>query len=111
MSDVACVMEMNDQYDLQTGEVMKAVLREDSNCVDVGCHKGAFLREALRLSPKGTHFAFEPLPNFYDGLCKVFRRCPNVRILSVALSDTKRQSSFQHVISHPGYSGLRRRPN
>jgi MoaA/NifB/PqqE/SkfB family radical SAM enzyme len=42
------VEDKNRQYDIQTLEVMKRVLQNDSNCVDVGCHQGSILREMLR---------------------------------------------------------------
>ncbi|MEJ5989178.1 FkbM family methyltransferase [Ramlibacter sp. PS3R-8] len=96
-------------YDLQTLQVMQRVLREDSNCVDVGCHQGSMLEEMLRLSPRGTHFAFEPLPAMYAGLRKKFGHLPNVHLHDCALSDADGTTSFQHVVSNPAYSGLRRR--
>jgi len=68
VASVSSVADKNRLYDIQTLEIMKRVLREDSNCVDVGCHQGSILREMLRLAPKGTHFAFEPLPGMYEGL-------------------------------------------
>lgn len=66
------VEDKNLLYDIQTFEVMKRVLREDSNCVDVGCHKGNILRLMMHLAPKGTHFAFEPLPKMYQELLESF---------------------------------------
>lgn len=50
-------------YDQQTVEVMRLVLENNSNCVDVGCHKGEILDEVIKLAPEGLHFAFEPLPD------------------------------------------------
>ena len=38
------------------------VLREDSCAVDVGAHQGLFLREMVRVAPRGRHVAFEALP-------------------------------------------------
>lgn len=96
-------------YDLQTLEVMKRVLRDDSNCVDVGCHQGSILKEMLRLAPRGTHFAFEPLPGLYAGLRATFGSVANVRLHDYALSDVAGTTSFQHVVSNPAYSGLRQR--
>jgi FkbM family methyltransferase len=101
--------EKNRVYDIQTVEVMKRVLQEDSNCVDVGCFQGSILREMLRLAPKGTHFAFEPLPGMYEGLLESFGHYENLHLYDLALSDTEGMTSFQHVVSNPGYSGLRRR--
>lgn len=102
-------MDKNRQYDTQTIEVMKRVLTEDSNCVDIGCHEGSILAEILRFSPKGTHFAFEPLPAMYQGLLKTFGDIENLSIYDFALSDTEGVFSFQHVVSNPGYSGFLKR--
>jgi hypothetical protein len=51
--------DQNLLYDIQTLEVMKRVLRKDSNCVDVGCHHGSILKMQMHFAPKGAHFAFE----------------------------------------------------
>jgi FkbM family methyltransferase len=96
-------------YDIQTVKVMKRVLREDSNCIDVGCHQGSMLREILRFAPNGNHFAFEPLPGMYQDLSKSFGNLSNIQIYNCALSDNEGTTSFQHVTSNPGYSGLRQR--
>jgi FkbM family methyltransferase len=85
------------------------VLREDSNCVDVGCNRGGILREMLRFAPKGTHFAFEPIPEVYEGLLESFGSIANLHLYDCALSDTAETTSFVHVVSNSGYSGLRRR--
>ena len=99
----------NRQYDIQTLAVMKRVLRNDSNCVDVGCHQGSILREMLRLAPEGTYFAFEPLPGMYQGLLESFGGFADIHLYDCALSDTEGTTSFQHVVSNPGYSGFRQR--
>lgn len=96
-------------YDAQTFAVMRRVLRTDSNCIDVGCHVGTILKEMMRLAPRGTHFAFEPIPELYQGLLKSFGAIPNLHCHETALSDTTGTSGFQHVVSNPGYSGFRRR--
>jgi len=93
------------QYDRQTLAIMKRVLRSDSNCVDVGCHRGKILASISKLAPRGVHFAFEPLPPFCEGLRKRF---PTVQIHEVALSDHHGSASFCHVVDAPGLSGLRR---
>lgn len=96
-------------YDLQTVEVMKRVLKDDSNCIDVGCHQGTVLKEILRFSPKGTHFAFEPIPEMYQELVNTFGNLPRLHFYDCALGDIEGTTSFQHVQSNPGYSGLRKR--
>jgi FkbM family methyltransferase len=103
------VQDKNRLYDLETIQVMRRVLTRSSNCIDVGCHQGSILTEMLQLAPAGTHFAFEPLPDLYQGLRGSFGALANVRLHEVALSDVAGRTSFQHVVSNPGYSGLLRR--
>lgn len=97
---------LNTAYDKQTVEVFRRALTRDSTCVDVGCHAGTILREMLHCAPDGSHYAFEPLPSFYQYLEATF---PSVQLYNLALSDTAGESTFQHVTSNPGYSGLRQR--
>jgi FkbM family methyltransferase len=99
----------NRMYDVQTVEVMKQVLQQDANCIDVGCHAGSVLREMLRLAPRGTHFAFEPIPDLHGRLVETFGGLANLHLYQLALSDTQGVASFQHVVSNPAFSGLRRR--
>ena len=94
------------QYDRETVDVMTRLLRRNSSCVDVGAHNGTILRTMLELSPKGTHFAFEPLPHLAARLRATF---PTVRVHEVALSDYAGQASFVHVENDAAYSGLRPR--
>lgn len=99
----------NSSYDLQTRKVMEIWLRRSFNCVDVGCHEGLFLAQMLELAPLGRHFAFEPLPGFQQQLASRFGADARVRLFDCALSDSASEVSFQHVITNPGYSGLRTR--
>jgi FkbM family methyltransferase len=98
--------EKNNRYDAETLAVMKRILKENSNCVDVGAHSGSILHLMLECAPRGQHFAFEPLPDFAKGLRASF---PQVRVFELALSDTAGQVSFQRVVARPAYSGIRRR--
>jgi len=107
--DRSATGEMSDEYDVQTLAVMQRVLHNDSNCVDVGCHQGSILAEMLRFAPRGTHFAFEPIPLLYQGLRESFRNVANLELYDCALSDTAGDAAFQHVVSNPGYSGFRKR--
>ena len=93
------------RYDQHTRQIMVKVLKSSSNCVDVGCHRGSVLISMIKTAPQGTHHAFEPIP----GLASMLRqRFPTVDVHEIALSDTQGHASFQHVVSAPGYSGLRR---
>ena len=106
------VSEINARYDAQTSEVLARVLTPDSNCLDIGAHTGSILKLMLRHAPGGRHMAFEPLPHLAVQLRRDF---PEVGVFQVALSDMTGSTTFEHVVSNPSYSGLRRwrydRPN
>lgn len=94
-------------YDRQTFEVMSRVLTQHgSSFVDVGCNKGDILRHAVRISPTGRHWAFEPLPELHSRLKSEFS---SVNVFNLALSDRRGETTFQHVISCPALSGLLKR--
>lgn len=102
----AGLAELNTNYDLQTVEVLRRVLRSDSNCVDVGAHEGAILEPMVAIAPAGAHHAFEPLPHL---AARLRRRFPGVTIHEAAAADRSGTAEFQHVENDPAYSGLRRR--
>ena len=56
---------LNQRYDKQTKRIMQIVLEDESTFIDVGSHKGEVLELALKISKKGKHFAFEPIPNLF----------------------------------------------
>lgn len=97
---------LNRRYDKCTMRIMARVLAPDSNAVDVGCHTGQMLKRILSLAPRGRHFAFEPIPGLAQELR---RRFPAVAVHEIALSETDGVATFQHVVSRPAYSGLKRR--
>jgi FkbM family methyltransferase len=99
----------NALYDSQAFAVMGRVLRADSNAVDVGCHRGAYLSEMLRLAPHGIHYAFEPLPDMFDALWAVYGGLDTVVLSSSALGNEPGLREFLHVLEHPQFSGYRRR--
>lgn len=101
--------DLNIRYDLQTAEVLERVLQPGSNCVDVGCHEGKFLDDMRRLSPKGLHYAFEPLPHMHAALAMKYAGTTNVNLQAAALSNGSGTTTFQHVVTNPGYSGVLRR--
>lgn len=96
--------EMRDNRFME--QIIAYVLKEGSNCIDVGSFRGDFLRHFLRFAPAGQHYAFEPIPDLAENLRKTFS---NVRVRETALSNAEGKTSFHHVVSNPGYSGLRRR--
>lgn len=97
----------NLRYDRLTKSIMKKYLKIDSNCIDVGCHKGEILEMMLNFSPKGSHFAFEPIPYLYKDLKQKFQ--DQATVYPYALSDTKGNTTFNLVKNAPAYSGLKQR--
>jgi FkbM family methyltransferase len=97
----------NLKYDRLTGQLMRQVLKAESNCVDVGCHKGEVLQTMLALAPKGRHYAFEPLPHFYTALKKTYGH--KATIYPYALANTAGTAGFTYVKNAPAYSGLKQR--
>lgn len=97
------IWALSEQYDRQTVEVMKRILRPESTAVDVGAHAGAILREMFSVAPQGRHFAFEPLPNFAASLSQNY---PEARVHAVALSDSNATGTFHYVVNSPAESGL-----
>lgn len=99
----------NHRYDMLATRILKKYCRPDSNCVDVGAHQGEFLRSFLRFAPQGTHFAFEPLPYFFNRLNTRFAKYSNCKIYNYALSNSEGLSPFNYVVTNPAYSGIRKR--
>lgn len=97
----------NLEYDRLTRQVIKKIVNNNSVCVDVGCHKGEILDLFLKNAPAGNHFAFEPLPYYYERLVRKYG--DSCKILPYALSDHDGISGFQFVKNAPAFSGIRRR--
>jgi FkbM family methyltransferase len=98
----------NQKYDTQTKQVIARVCAPESNCVDVGCHKGEVLDLIREASPKGKLFGFEPIPLLAE-LLKTKYAYTNCTIIDCALSNETGTSSFNYVVSNPSYSGLKKR--
>ncbi|MFK7968998.1 MAG: FkbM family methyltransferase [Bacteroidia bacterium] len=98
----------NQKYDRLTQQVIAKVCKPESNCVDVGCHKGEVMDHILEAAPNGTHFGFEPIPDLYQGLIELYKD-KDVKVYDVALSDSIGSTTFNYVISNPSYSGLQKR--
>lgn len=97
----------NMKYDRLTSIILEMSLRKDSNCIDIGCHKGEILDKMLTFSVNGKHYGFEPIPYLYEDLEKKYDT--NVSILPYALSDKTEKSNFKIVKNSLGYSGLKTR--
>ncbi len=79
-------------------------LRSDSNCLDVGANRGLFLRDFQRVAPHGHHIAYEPVPNQWERLVRLF---PEMDIRRRALSDHEGEKPYVHVLD-PGFQGYSR---
>jgi FkbM family methyltransferase len=99
----------NQKYDAYTKKILQQSLKPDSNCIDVGCHKGEILDLIIKGSPLGRKIGFEPIPELYQFLTTKYSGDPLVKIYSTALYDQKGTTTFQHVLSAPAYSGIKRR--
>jgi len=94
-------------YNYETSLIIKRVLRNDSNAIDIGSHKGRFLNEFFEYAPDGNHFAFEPLPYLFETLVKKFPG--NCKLYKLALSNKKGSVIFNYIRDYPGFSGLKKR--
>jgi FkbM family methyltransferase len=83
--------------------VMAAILRPDSNCIDVGANVGDMLGEMVRLAPAGRHIAYEPLPELARGLAE---RYPAVDVRNAAVSDAPGEATFYRDPRIRSRSGL-----
>ncbi len=97
----------NLEYDRLTKLIMRRVITNNSNCIDVGCHKGEILESILKYSLAGKHYAFEPIPYLHNHLEKKYKN--KALIYPYALSDKAGESSFQFVKNAPAYSGIKKR--
>nr|WHM28272.1 Methyltransferase [Micromonospora sp.] len=109
MSDslAAGCAQRNEDYDRLTVEIIERVCGRTAVTVDLGAGVGEITRHLVRVAPEGTHFAVEPLPALADELAD---RLPSVTVVRAAAADTVGPHSYVHVVSNPGYSGLRQRP-
>ncbi|MEO8087447.1 MAG: FkbM family methyltransferase [Bacteroidota bacterium] len=82
-------------------------IKAQSNCIDIGASKGSIFKHMIRLAPKGTHYAFEPVPYSFAELQKKFSGFKNIHLKQMALSNVDGMTKFNFVKSHPGYSGIR----
>lgn len=97
---------INEIYDRQAAELIERVLRDDSNAIDIGCHKGQFLRLFLQHAPKGHHFAFEPIPHMAKSLQAEFS---SVDVYNHALGNMQGEAVFYVISDSPALSGLNAR--
>jgi len=83
--------------------------REDSCGVDVGAHKGVFLREMTRVAPNGHHAAFEALPELAEALALEFGESA---VHPAAVGETAGSMTFMRnrsTLAQSGMAGRRER--
>jgi FkbM family methyltransferase len=86
--------------------LLETILKETSNCIDIGAYRGRVLSEILRVAPRGRHIAYEPLPHMHRYLV---RRFPSVDVRQAAVSNEEGETTFTYVKDSPGRSGFRER--
>ena len=87
-------------------KLLESVLKEDSNCIDIGAYRGRVLAELVRFAPHGEHIAYEPLPPLHTYLVEHF---PAADIRQAAVSNEVGETSFTYVRDIPAESGFRER--
>ncbi|MDD3739262.1 MAG: FkbM family methyltransferase [Lentimicrobiaceae bacterium] len=97
----------NLKYDRLTRIILRKNLKRNSNCIDVGCHKGEILDLMLSYAPDGKHYAFEPIPHMFNDLKNKYRN--KAEVFPYAISDNSGETVFQFVKNAPAYSGIKRR--
>lgn len=98
---------VNERYDRQTKAVLKKICKAGSICIDIGCYEGEILTLMQKYAPSGHHHGFEPIPAKYDQLKNKFGS--TATIYPFALGDENKETTFNHVVSNPTYSGLKKR--
>jgi FkbM family methyltransferase len=99
----------NQRYDAFTQKIIQRNLKADSNCIDIGCHRGEILDLMIKGAPDGKKFGFEPIPELYDFLTSKYQKDQTVIISPTALYDKTGTTTFQHVLNAPAYSGIMKR--
>jgi FkbM family methyltransferase len=97
----------NLRYDRATLKIMRQILKPDSNCLDVGAHKGEILEQIIRFAPKGKHIAIEPIPDMARQLETKFKDV--CQVYQCAVSNYNGSTTFNHIKNAPAYSGLQQR--
>jgi len=97
----------NIEYDILTDKILRHVLNDRSNCIDIGAHKGEILDLFLKYSPNGKHNAFEPIPYLYENLRNQYGS--KVSVYPFALSTFHGVTEFNLVLDDPAYSGIKQR--
>jgi len=84
--------------------VMHRKIGADTNCIDIGCHLGAYLQKMVTLAPRGRHLALEPVPDKAEWLRRKF---PSVAVVEAAADDSDGMKEFFIDPAQTALSGLR----
>lgn len=103
------VFTKNQQYDMETKQIIQKVCKVKSNAIDVGTHEGAILDLLIQQSPNGFHFGFEPIPALQKSLRSKYANNKQIKLFELALTDTSGETAFNYVLSNPSYSGIKKR--
>ena len=82
---------------------LRSILTRDSNCIDVGVYRGRVLAEIIQAAPYGRHIAYEPLPERFKSLIRLF---PSVDIRMAAVSNQEGETTFVRAKRELGRSGF-----
>ncbi len=100
------------QYEPAVSEVVSAIVRRGDNCLDIGANFGWFttLLSGLTGGEKGSVYAFEPMPDVFDGLkinVRLNNLPKNVFLSNLALGDEIKQVALHRFTDLPsGHSSL-----
>lgn len=109
LKKIPIAFTQNQRYDKQSKQVIRTICDAGSNCIDIGAHKGEVLDIMMKYAPQGLHYAFEPIPDMYQGLQNKYSNNTHCRIFDYALSNNAGTATFNYVVSNPSYSGLIKR--
>jgi FkbM family methyltransferase len=85
--------------------LIRLLLRENSNCIDIGANIGNVLRLVVERAPLGEHYAVEPVPKLAAALRDAFT---DVHVIEGALADKRGTAEFTMVNEGLAYSGFQR---
>ncbi len=107
LSSLGIYISKNQRYDALLERILSTHLSSDSNCVDVGSHKGEILDLFLKFAPDGKHIGFEPLPELAEALKKNYKN--RAIIKEYGLSSESGTREFTHVKNAEAFSGFKER--
>jgi FkbM family methyltransferase len=87
--------------------IMRKVVFNNSNCIDIGASDGEILAMMVRRAPNGQMYAFEPLADKASALRQRYAKNPLVHVVEACASDVAGKTNFFEVTDNSGYSGMR----